>query len=268
MPSSSPNPILRLLQRVPVSSWVGTVVTVLVALTGALAGGFWAMLASATIVVFGTALYGWVFHRRTWLRLPRKRSAAAVGVGVAFAVFLGSTIAGAATHPTEPAAKPAHSLATHAPASPVIAPSSSPTPTTTAAPTPTRTATRTPAPTHTPVVTTELVAATSPVPFRSTSVRDSSLPQGINRVTTAGVNGILTTTYRVTLTDGRQTSRVEVSRKVTTAPVTQVTTIGTYVAPVAPGNGATALCNDGTYSYAAHHQGACSHHGGVAQFYK
>ncbi|MFE1884169.1 DUF3761 domain-containing protein [Streptomyces diastatochromogenes] len=34
------------------------------------------------------------------------------------------------------------------------------------------------------------------------------------------------------------------------------------------GNGATALCNDGTYSYAAHHQGACSHHGGVAIFYR
>ncbi|MER6532273.1 DUF3761 domain-containing protein [Streptomyces sp900105755] len=32
--------------------------------------------------------------------------------------------------------------------------------------------------------------------------------------------------------------------------------------------GATALCNDGTYSYAAHHQGACSHHGGVAIFYR
>lgn len=33
-------------------------------------------------------------------------------------------------------------------------------------------------------------------------------------------------------------------------------------------NGATALCNDGTYSYAAHHQGACSKHGGVKVFYK
>jgi hypothetical protein len=39
-------------------------------------------------------------------------------------------------------------------------------------------------------------------------------------------------------------------------------------APVVPGNGATALCNDGTYSSAAHHQGACSHHGGVKVFYK
>jgi hypothetical protein len=33
-------------------------------------------------------------------------------------------------------------------------------------------------------------------------------------------------------------------------------------------NGATALCNDGTYSYATSHKGACSHHNGVAQFYK
>lgn len=32
--------------------------------------------------------------------------------------------------------------------------------------------------------------------------------------------------------------------------------------------GATAKCKDGTYSYAKHHQGACSHHGGVAQWYK
>ncbi|MFD5407035.1 DUF3761 domain-containing protein [Streptomyces griseorubiginosus] len=28
--------------------------------------------------------------------------------------------------------------------------------------------------------------------------------------------------------------------------------------------GATAQCNDGTYSYSAHRRGTCSHHGGVA----
>ena len=39
-------------------------------------------------------------------------------------------------------------------------------------------------------------------------------------------------------------------------------------APVAAGGGATALCKDGTYSFAAHHQGACSRHGGVSVFYK
>lgn len=35
----------------------------------------------------------------------------------------------------------------------------------------------------------------------------------------------------------------------------------------APKN-ATAKCKDGTYSYAKRHQGACSHHGGVAEWYK
>jgi hypothetical protein len=33
-------------------------------------------------------------------------------------------------------------------------------------------------------------------------------------------------------------------------------------------SGALALCKDGTYSFAAHHQGACSSHGGVAVFYR
>lgn len=32
-------------------------------------------------------------------------------------------------------------------------------------------------------------------------------------------------------------------------------------------NGATAMCNDGSLSYSAHHSGTCSHHGGVAIWY-
>ncbi|MGW7533782.1 DUF3761 domain-containing protein [Amycolatopsis sp. NPDC054798] len=31
-------------------------------------------------------------------------------------------------------------------------------------------------------------------------------------------------------------------------------------------SGATALCNDGTYSYSQHRSGTCSHHGGVRQW--
>ena len=34
-------------------------------------------------------------------------------------------------------------------------------------------------------------------------------------------------------------------------------------APAAP-DGATAQCNDGTYSFSLHHSGTCSHHGGVS----
>lgn len=54
-------------------------------------------------------------------------------------------------------------------------------------------------------------------------------------------------------------------------PSVTIPVIVTTPAPTNTGtqsNGATALCNDGTYSYAASHQGACSHHGGVAIFYK
>lgn len=36
----------------------------------------------------------------------------------------------------------------------------------------------------------------------------------------------------------------------------------------ASGNGATAKCVDGTLSFAANHRGACSHHGGVAEWYR
>jgi hypothetical protein len=42
---------------------------------------------------------------------------------------------------------------------------------------------------------------------------------------------------------------------VTPAPVIQQSQ------PTTTTNGATGICNDGTYTYAVHHQGACSHHG-------
>jgi hypothetical protein len=46
----------------------------------------------------------------------------------------------------------------------------------------------------------------------------------------------------------------------TRAPVTK--------APIGARADATAKCKDGTYSFAKHHSGACSHHGGVAEWYK
>ena len=40
-----------------------------------------------------------------------------------------------------------------------------------------------------------------------------------------------------------------------------------YSSPTGPPAGASAICNDGTYSFSEHHQGTCSGHGGVRQFY-
>lgn len=43
-------------------------------------------------------------------------------------------------------------------------------------------------------------------------------------------------------------------------------TIPDPVSAAAPPAGATAQCNDGTYSFSQHHSGTCSGHGGVAQW--
>ncbi|MET3636297.1 MULTISPECIES: G5 domain-containing protein [Curtobacterium] len=97
-------------------------------------------------------------------------------------------------------------------------------------------ATRTPTPTPTPVVAVSEETEDTAIPFERTSVDDPALPKGQSKVTTAGVDGVETTTWRVTTTDGVETDRVEVGKEVTRAPVAEVTAIGSYVAPapVAP----------------------------------
>ncbi|GAA4174693.1 G5 domain-containing protein [Gryllotalpicola koreensis] len=218
MSSPSSDPFRTALRSIRPSTWIGLALTALAALIG-LSGGLWMMLCLVSVVVLVTAFYGWVFRRHTWLRLPRKRSVSAVSAGVALAIFLGSSIAFGSTQPAADVAHtnsktPVHLSSAHS-ASPTVRPSKTPTPT----------------PTHTPVVTTQLVTTTSAIPFASTTVQDGNLAKGSSKVTTAGVNGVMTTTYNVTLTDGKETSRVQVSQTVTTAPVNQVTSIGTYVAP-------------------------------------
>jgi hypothetical protein len=144
-----------------------------------------------------------------------------------------------------------------------------------------------------PTITTKTETDTQAIPFTSNTAQTSTLPQGTTKVTTSGVNGSETLTYEITYTDGVQTNKTLTNTTVTTPPVNQVTSIGTYVAPApapAPscpngtyvnsaGNtvcspysspsapsGATAQCVDGTYSFSQSHSGTCSHHGGVAQW--
>lgn len=145
-----------------------------------------------------------------------------------------------------------------------------------------------------PQPVTKEVTETSVIPFTTQTKDDPSLPQGQTSVAQQGVNGQKTTIYEVTYFDGKETGRTVKSDTVTTQPVTQIVNNGTYVAPApqtstqsqtqssgdgytnVDGNyvnspssnpaGATAQCNDGTYSYSQHRSGTCSHHGGVAQW--
>lgn len=88
-----------------------------------------------------------------------------------------------------------------------------------------------PAPTPTPTVVVTILDETSPIPFTSATQNDASLAQGQTRVVVVGAPGVLTTTYRVTVTDGVETARTQLSQSITTPPVTEVTAVGTYVAP-------------------------------------
>ncbi|PYY39396.1 hypothetical protein DEJ32_08725 [Curtobacterium sp. MCPF17_046] len=144
------------------------------------------------------------------------------------------------------------------------------------------------------MVTTKTVTETAPVPFTSTTVESATTAAGTSSVTTAGVDGLETKTFTVTYTDGVETGRSLTSTVVTTPPVGQVTTVGTYVAPPPPApapaatctngsyvnsagatvcrpevsssapSGATAKCVDGNYSFSQSRRGTCSGHGGVA----
>lgn len=127
------------------------------------------------------------------------------------------------------------------------------------------------------------------VAFESIERNDATIPLGERRVSVEGIDGQRTLTYDVTYVNGAETERKEIKNEVTKQPTAKVTLVGTYVKPQAPapassssgsgytnsqGNhvaspssnpeGASAKCNDGTYSYSQSRRGTCSHHGGVA----
>jgi hypothetical protein len=133
-------------------------------------------------------------------------------------------------------------------------------------------------PTPTPVgVSTPAVSTTAAT--RSTT----TIPVTTAAPTTTTVR-VLPTTVAPTTTVSSPTTRAPALEPAPAPPATPVTPAPTgcgadsyvnssgacilrpYAAP-APPAGATAMCNDGTYSFSAHHSGSCSHHGGVAIFY-
>ncbi|GIF90027.1 G5 domain-containing protein [Catellatospora chokoriensis] len=81
-----------------------------------------------------------------------------------------------------------------------------------------------------PVVEKRTVTETKTIAHGVKRVNDSTLAKGTTRVKTAGVNGTRKITYSVTLTDGVETSRVQVRDEVVKQPVTEVILVGTKVA--------------------------------------
>jgi hypothetical protein len=122
-------------------------------------------------------------------------------------------------------------------------------------------------------ITTKQVAETQVIEYHSVEQNDENLEKGKTQVISQGANGQKNIIYKVTYADGAEITREKISEVVTVQPVNKITKIGTYVAPVITPTppsgpaGATALCKDGTFSYAENHRGACSRHDGVNLWY-
>ncbi|WP_341715807.1 G5 domain-containing protein [Micromonospora sp. FIMYZ51] len=102
-------------------------------------------------------------------------------------------------------------------------------PATAAAAAPTQQATPTPSPT--PVTQTRTITETEKVPYKTRTVKDSSLAKGTKKVRTRGVSGVRTLTYEVTMVDGVETTKKLVKSEITRQPVTRVVRVGTKEAP-------------------------------------
>ncbi|WP_445154923.1 excalibur calcium-binding domain-containing protein [Arthrobacter sp. Hor0625] len=105
--------------------WILAVLALLLILLAA--GGIGGILMILGIVVLLTALFALITQRRTWMRLPHRKSAGIVaGLGVV-ALFAGGGVVGATAAPSAPVANKSALLA-----SPAATPADTPTPTPTA----------------------------------------------------------------------------------------------------------------------------------------
>lgn len=149
-------------------------------------------------------------------------------------------------------------------------------------------------PDPTPKVETKTITSTESIPYTSSTIEDGNLDAGLTETRVSGVNGVRTIIHKVTLTDGIETARKEVSNTITTTAINEVIAKGTkqyqpqvqvqsepdcpngtyintygnvvcspYSSNSAPA-GASAQCEDGTYSFSQSRRGTCSSHGGVA----
>lgn len=86
-------------------------------------------------------------------------------------------------------------------------------------------------------------SAVQVIPFETIEEQTSSVAQGQSKVKVEGENGEKTTIYEVTYVNGEETTRIVKSEEVTKTPITEVISIGTYVAPAAKPKASSSSCN-------------------------
>lgn len=165
-----------------------------------------------------------------WRRLPFMPKIAAITAGLLVLCWGGFGLVGLITgSPTSSARTPSGDVASYSESTPpeaAIPPAATTGP---AAPTITTAAPATQP--REPVIEKRNVTETRPVAFETETVKDNTLAKGTETMRTAGVPGVRTLTYEVTITDGVQTARRLVRSVVTRDPVTEVIAIGTKPSP-------------------------------------
>jgi hypothetical protein len=184
------------------------------------------LLAPVALAVLITGIVALVKGTPTWLRLKSRKAAATI-TAVAAVAFLVTGSVSVAAIPN--AARQTQADAVRF-ADTGIEPAGASTPSATPSSKPTKTAT----PTPTPVTTVVEEVVTEAIPYELATVEDGAISAGQSQVTTAGQPGQRTLTYRVTKVDGKETGRELVADVVTVAPVTEITSVGTYVEPPPP----------------------------------
>jgi hypothetical protein len=91
-------------------------------------------------------------------------------------------------------------------------------------------------------VSTKTETITQSIAFDTKTQEDASLSKGTSLVRVPGQNGTKTLTYLVTYTEGIETNRELQKQEVTVQPTTQITAVGTYVAPP-PRPAASSTCD-------------------------
>lgn len=226
LPLPATAPAVHTTRRRTFPIWAWILIGLLVIVPALLLSPF---VAAAALVVAVTGIFGLSKGSRTWLRF-RSRRAAASATAVATVAFLlfGGVAAAAQAGRTNPPVEAVGFADTGSRTDSADANDTDPVPT----------------PTPTPVTLVEEELVKEAVAFESTTVNDPTMTKGETKVTTVGRPGERTLTYRVTLVDGEETKRELVSDVVTTDPVTEVTSVGTYVAPApAPAPAQPAGCD-------------------------